>query len=136
MDQLQLYLNDQLVDLSDDSPIALTFQINDLAEVQNQQSVATLNQTLDGLLQKQKQLSESGQQNTKVFQDMATQIKTVQTAIDNHSKAVDNSIKAISSSAGKLLAELLWRPAYLTWAKISLLLPKRLHLPNNHFLHS
>jgi hypothetical protein len=37
MDQLQLYLNDQLVDLSNDSPIALTFQINNLAEVQNQQ---------------------------------------------------------------------------------------------------
>jgi len=34
---IQLYLNDQLADLSDDSPIALTFQINDLAEVKNQQ---------------------------------------------------------------------------------------------------
>jgi len=38
MNQLQLYINDQLVDLNDDSPIALTFQINNLAEVQNQQS--------------------------------------------------------------------------------------------------
>lgn len=37
MDQLQLFLNDQLADLSDDSPIALTFQINNLGEVQNQQ---------------------------------------------------------------------------------------------------
>ncbi|HWD89908.1 MAG TPA: hypothetical protein VG367_17370 [Mucilaginibacter sp.] len=37
MNQLQLYINDQLVDLDDDSPIALTFQINNLAEVQNQQ---------------------------------------------------------------------------------------------------
>src|ERR1700752_3727063 len=37
MNQIQLYLNNQLVDLSDDSPIALTFQINNLAEVQNQQ---------------------------------------------------------------------------------------------------
>ena len=37
MNQLQLYINDQLVDLNDDSPIALTFQINNLAEVQNQQ---------------------------------------------------------------------------------------------------
>jgi len=37
MNQLQLYINDQLVDLNDDSPIALTFQINDLAEVKNQQ---------------------------------------------------------------------------------------------------
>ena len=37
MNQLQLYINDHLVDLNDDSPIALTFQINNLAEVQNQQ---------------------------------------------------------------------------------------------------
>lgn len=37
MTNLQLYLNDHPVDLSDDSPIALTFQINDLAEVKNQQ---------------------------------------------------------------------------------------------------
>ncbi|MES2275475.1 MAG: hypothetical protein V4592_05605 [Bacteroidota bacterium] len=37
MTTLQLYLNDQLVDLSDDSPMALTFQINNLAEVKNQQ---------------------------------------------------------------------------------------------------
>jgi len=37
MDQLQLYLNDELVDLSDDHPIALTYQINNLAEVKNQQ---------------------------------------------------------------------------------------------------
>jgi hypothetical protein len=37
MTNLQLLLNDQPVDLSGDSPIALTFQINDLGEVQNQQ---------------------------------------------------------------------------------------------------
>ncbi|GAA4093232.1 hypothetical protein [Mucilaginibacter panaciglaebae] len=37
MNDLQLYVDDQLVDLTDDSPIALTFQINNLAEVQNQQ---------------------------------------------------------------------------------------------------
>lgn len=37
MNQLQLYINEQLVDLNDDSPIALTFQINNLADVQNQQ---------------------------------------------------------------------------------------------------
>jgi hypothetical protein len=37
MNNIQLYINDQLVDLSDDSPIALTFQINNLAEVKNQQ---------------------------------------------------------------------------------------------------
>ena len=37
MNHIQLYLNDQLADLSDDHPIALTFQINNLAEVQNQQ---------------------------------------------------------------------------------------------------
>jgi hypothetical protein len=37
MNNIQLFINDYLVDLSDDSPIALTFQINNLAEVQNQQ---------------------------------------------------------------------------------------------------
>jgi hypothetical protein len=37
MTSIQLYLNDKPVDLSDDNPIALTFQINDLAEVKNQQ---------------------------------------------------------------------------------------------------
>ncbi|MFD2870861.1 hypothetical protein ACFS5N_00185 [Mucilaginibacter ximonensis] len=37
MNDLQLYIDDQLVDLTDDSPIALTFQINNLAEVKNQQ---------------------------------------------------------------------------------------------------
>lgn len=37
MNDLQLYIDDQLADLTDDSPIALTFQINNLAEVKNQQ---------------------------------------------------------------------------------------------------
>jgi len=37
MTNLQLYIKDQLVDLSSDSPLALTFQINNLAEVKNQQ---------------------------------------------------------------------------------------------------
>lgn len=36
MQHTQLFLNDQLVDLSDDSPIALTFQINNLGDPQNQ----------------------------------------------------------------------------------------------------
>jgi hypothetical protein len=37
MNSIQLYINDQLADLGDDTPIALTFQINNLAEVRNQQ---------------------------------------------------------------------------------------------------
>lgn len=37
MTNLQVFLDNQLVDLSDDSPMALTFQINNLAEVKNQQ---------------------------------------------------------------------------------------------------
>jgi hypothetical protein len=37
MNTIQLFLNDQLADVSEDSPIALTFQINDLSEVKNQQ---------------------------------------------------------------------------------------------------
>jgi hypothetical protein len=55
MDQLQLYLNDQLVDLSDDSPIALTFQINNLADVQNQQG-NTSNQFKLPLTQRNRQI--------------------------------------------------------------------------------
>src|ERR1700744_2524589 len=55
MDQLQLYINDQLVDLSDDSPIALTFQINNLADVQNQQG-NTSNQFKLPLTQRNRQI--------------------------------------------------------------------------------
>jgi hypothetical protein len=55
MNQLQLYLNDQLADLSDDSPIALTFQINNLAEVQNQQG-NTSNQFKLPLTQRNRQI--------------------------------------------------------------------------------
>src|SRR5579863_10739866 len=55
MNQLQLYINDQLADLSDDSPIALTFQINNLAEVQNQQG-NTSNQFKLPLTQRNRQI--------------------------------------------------------------------------------
>jgi hypothetical protein len=55
MNQIQLYLNDQLVDVSDDSPIALTFQINNLAEVQNQQG-NTSNQFKLPLTQRNRQI--------------------------------------------------------------------------------
>lgn len=55
MNQIQLYINDQLVDLSDDSPIALTFQINNLAEVQNQQG-NTSNQFKLPLTQRNRQI--------------------------------------------------------------------------------
>jgi hypothetical protein len=55
MEQLQLYLNDQLVDLSDDNPIALTFQINNLAEVKNQQG-NTSNQFKLPLTQRNRQI--------------------------------------------------------------------------------
>ncbi|HWZ36590.1 MAG TPA: hypothetical protein VNW51_10540, partial [Mucilaginibacter sp.] len=37
MNDLQLHIDDQLADLTADGPIALTFQINNLAEVKNQQ---------------------------------------------------------------------------------------------------
>ncbi|HAL80813.1 MAG TPA: hypothetical protein DCO83_00110 [Mucilaginibacter sp.] len=66
------------------------------------QSIADLNQTLDALLQKQKQLTDSGQQNTKVYQDMATQVKATQAAIDNHSKAIDNHSKAVDNNVKAL----------------------------------
>lgn len=55
MNQLQLYLNDQLVDLADDSPVALTFQINNLAEVRNQQG-HTSNQFKLPLTQRNRQI--------------------------------------------------------------------------------
>ncbi|HEY4198374.1 MAG TPA: hypothetical protein VGM63_22690 [Mucilaginibacter sp.] len=55
MNQLQLYINDQLVDLNDDNPIALTFQINNLAEVQNQQG-NTSNQFKLPLTQRNRQV--------------------------------------------------------------------------------
>ena len=55
MNQIQLYINDQLVDLNDDSPIALTFQINNLAEVQNQQG-NTSNQFKLPLTQRNRQI--------------------------------------------------------------------------------
>src|SRR5476651_1090256 len=55
MDQLQLYINDQLTDLSDDNPIALTFQINNLADVKNQQG-NTSNQFKLPLTQRNRQL--------------------------------------------------------------------------------
>jgi hypothetical protein len=55
MEQLQLYINDQLADLSDDSPIALTFQINNLAEVKNQQG-NTSNQFKLPLTQRNRQI--------------------------------------------------------------------------------
>jgi hypothetical protein len=55
MTQLQLYINNQLVDLADDSPVALTFQINDLAEVKNQQG-NTSNQFKLPLTQRNRQI--------------------------------------------------------------------------------
>ncbi|MDB4903095.1 MAG: hypothetical protein JWQ63_2376 [Mucilaginibacter sp.] len=65
---------------------------------QLKKNVTDLNQTLDSLLQKQKQLTDAGLQNTKAFQDMAVQVKTAQTAIESHSKAIENNVKAIDSS--------------------------------------
>jgi len=55
MNDIQLYINDQLADLSDDSPIALTFQINNLAEVKNQQG-NTSNQFKLPLTQRNRQI--------------------------------------------------------------------------------
>ncbi|MBD1394600.1 hypothetical protein [Mucilaginibacter glaciei] len=55
MNQIQLYINNQLVDLADDSPIALTFQINNLAEVKNQQG-NTSNQFKLPLTQRNRQI--------------------------------------------------------------------------------
>jgi hypothetical protein len=69
---------------------------------QFKKNITDLNQTLDGLLQRQKQLSDSGQQSTKAFQDLANQVKTVQAAIDNHSRALDSNAKVQKSSNNTL----------------------------------
>ncbi len=69
---------------------------------QLEQGVADLNQTLDILLQKQKQLSDAGQQNTNAFRDMALQVKSAQSAIDSHSKAIDDNVKALGNSNNSL----------------------------------
>lgn len=55
MNTIQLYINDQLADLSDDNPIALTFQINNLGEVKNQQG-HTSNQFKLPLTQRNRQI--------------------------------------------------------------------------------
>jgi hypothetical protein len=55
MNQLKLYINQELVDLADDSPVALTFQINNLAEVKNQQG-NTSNQFKLPLTQRNRQI--------------------------------------------------------------------------------
>lgn len=72
----------------------------DIAE--SLKSIAALNQALDGLLLKQKQLDDAGQQNIKAFQNLATQVKTAQGAIDSHSKAITDNVKTLSSSNNTL----------------------------------
>ena len=69
---------------------------------QLEQNVAALNQTLDGLLQTQKQLTVSGQQNTKAFDDIAVQIKATRETIESHNKAIDNQSKAIDNNVKSL----------------------------------
>ena len=64
---------------------------------QLQKNITALNQTLDGLLLKQKQLSDSGQQNSKAFGDMAAQVKVMQSAIENHSQALGNNLKGVNA---------------------------------------
>ena len=64
---------------------------------QLQKDITTLNQTLDGLLLKQKQLSESGQQNSKAFGEMAAQVQIMQSAIENHSQALGNNLKGVNA---------------------------------------
>jgi len=66
---------------------------------QLKKNITNLNQTLDGLLQKQKQLSDSGQQSTKAFQDLATQVKAAQTAIENYNKAFDSHTKTLDNNS-------------------------------------
>jgi len=74
---LQLFLNDTLADLTDDSPIALTFQINNLAEVKNQQG-NTSNQFKLPLTQRNRQIlgfpDEVAFTNHKPYQQYAAKL--------------------------------------------------------------
>ena len=87
--------------MADDISKKITIEVE--AETDKlKQNVTELNQTLDGLLLKQKQLTDSGQQSTKAFSDIATQVKATQTALDNYKKAVDGHTTAINDNAKAL----------------------------------
>jgi hypothetical protein len=65
---------------------------------QVKQNIIDLNKTFDDLLQKQKQLAESGIQNSKVFLDTAAQLKAAQTAIEKYSQSIDNQSDALQDN--------------------------------------
>ncbi len=93
--------------MADDISKKILIQVGGADTDQLEQNVADLNQTLDGLLQKQKQLTNSGQQNTKAFNDMAVQIKATQATIEKSNNAFDAhkaTVNALSSSFDKLKA--------------------------------
>ena len=66
------------------------------------ENITELNKTLGDLLQKQKQLSDSGKDSTKAFKDMAGQIKATQAALEGHSKAADEHVKTLDKSKTSL----------------------------------
>jgi len=82
--------------MADDINKKITIQVE--AQTDDlKQSITDLNQTLEGLLQKQKQLADGGKENTKSFHDLGTQIKATQTALENYSKAIDGNVKTLTA---------------------------------------
>jgi hypothetical protein len=87
--------------MAEDISKKITIQVEAETE-QLKQSIAEVNQTLDGLLQRQKQLAESGQLTGKAFQDMAAMIKQAQAAIESQTKAINDNAQAMASSKNTL----------------------------------
>ena len=66
-------------------------------------NIVELNQTLDSLLQRQKQLTELGKENTKMFNDIGMQVKQAQAAIEGYNKAIGAHEKTVTASNGSLV---------------------------------
>lgn len=91
----ELFINDQLCDLSDDNPIGLTFQINDLAEVQNQQG-NTSNQFKIPLTQNNRRIFGYPDDVAALQQTVYTRVKALYKV--NGIEVFANAIGEISSS--------------------------------------
>lgn len=66
------------------------------------ESVGALNKALDGLIIKQKQLTDSGLQSEKSLQSEASGVKAAQAAVENHSKVLENNSKVRKASSNTL----------------------------------
>ncbi|QJD95158.1 hypothetical protein HH214_04320 [Mucilaginibacter robiniae] len=64
--------------------------------------VIALNAELEKLLQRQNELTTSGEKNTKAYQDVATQVRIAKDAIKENTAQIDSNIKALNLSKGSL----------------------------------